>query len=115
MFPPICDVSVLSKIDLNKPRIEFVTSITTLDNGNKGPSLDLSFLLINDIKMENYPKYLGTTFVSARNVKTTTLDDDLVGYFTDTYDLVVKFPITKTFKKRVHIRSISKFTPKLAI
>jgi len=45
MFPPICDISVLSKIDLNNPKIEFVTSITTLDRGSRGTFLDLKMTL----------------------------------------------------------------------
>jgi hypothetical protein len=115
MFPAVCDVSVLSKIDLNNPRIEFVTSITTLDRGNRGTLLDLSFFLINDVKMDKFRKFVGTTLTSVSDVKTTTLNEDLVDFFTDDYDLVAKFPISKTLTKRVHIKTISKFTPKIVI
>jgi len=115
MFPPIYDISVLSKIDLNKTGIEDVSSITTLDRGTKGPFLDLSFFLLDDSKMEKYPKFVGTTFVTTTEVKTATLNEELVGFFTESYDLVVRFPIPKTLKKRVHIKSITKFTPKIVI
>ena len=68
MFPAVCDVSVLSKIDLNNPKIEFVNCITTLDKGNKGTLLDLSYFLINDFKMDKYPKYVGTTIISVSDI-----------------------------------------------
>ncbi|HEY5125635.1 MAG TPA: hypothetical protein VIK14_18055 [Ignavibacteria bacterium] len=115
MFPPICDISVLSKIDLNNPKIELVTSITTLDRGSRGTFFDLSFFLKNDVKMDKYPKYVGTMFISAPDVKTSTLNEDLVDFFTDNYDLVVKFPKPKTLIKSVYIKSITKFTPKIVI
>lgn len=115
MFPPICDISVLSKIDLNNPKIEFVTSITTLDRGSRGTFLDLSFFLKNDIRMDKYPKYVGTTFISATDIKTSTLNEDLVDFLTDNYDLVVKFPITKSLKKSIYVKTISKFTPKIVV
>src|SRR5450759_2795591 len=115
MFPAVCDVSVLSKIDLNNPRIEFVTSITTLDRGNRGTLLDLSFFLINDVKMDKFPKFVGTTFTSVSDIKTTTLNEDLVDLFTDNCELVAKFNISKTLTKRVNIKTIPKFTPKIVI
>lgn len=39
-------------------------------------------------------------------------DDYEIGYFTDDYDIVAKAPITKSFKVKVKIRSISRLQPK---
>lgn len=47
------------------------------------------------------------------NPKTKTEEDDYeIGYFTDDYDIVAKAPITKSFKVKVKIRSISRLQPK---
>ena len=35
--------------------------------------------------------------------------------FTENYEMVVKLPVSKTLRKRVRIKSITKFTPKIII
>ena len=42
-------------------------------------------------------------------------DDFEIGYFNDDYDIVAKAPITKSFKVKVKIRSISRLQPKVFI
>jgi hypothetical protein len=101
-------------VDLNNPKIEFVTS-TVFERRNKGTCLDLSFFLKNDIQMEEIPKYLGTTIVSTNDKKTSTIGEDLFDIFTDDYDVIVKLPASKTILKKIHITSISKFNPKIVI
>ncbi|MDY0077681.1 MAG: hypothetical protein RBR87_10435 [Bacteroidales bacterium] len=60
---------------------------------------------------------IGTTVTTLRQeAKTKTEEDDYeIGYFTDDYDIVAKAPITKSFKVKVKIRSISRLQPKVFI
>ncbi len=115
MLPVFFDIPVISKIDLNKPKIEFVTTVTTIEREHKETILDLFYLIGNDQSMKKHPKYFGTTIISNIEVKTTTITDELTNFFTENYDFVVKFPVPKTLTKRVKIKSISKFTPKIVI
>jgi|WetSurSiteA1Bulk_404760.scaffolds.fasta_scaffold00535_9 hypothetical protein len=115
MFPLCCDVSVLSKVDLQRPSLEYVTSATTLDPRLRCACIDLSLFLINDKNMEQYRKLIGTKFVSEQKVKTTTTDEDFFSYFTDNYDLVSVPPPSKTIRVKVHVKSRSKFIPKIII
>jgi|LSQX01.3.fsa_nt_gb hypothetical protein len=59
----------------------------------------------------------GTTiFTNNPVVQPVTKDDEYqIGYFNDDYDLVAKAPITKSFKVKVKINSITRLQPKVFI
>lgn len=115
MFFPICDISVPSRVDLQSPSIEYVTSSTTLDPRLRSTCIDLRSFLINDKNMEQYQKLIGTKFISEQKVKTTTTDDDFFSYFTDNYDILSHPPPPKTIRVKVHVKSRSRFIPKIII
>lgn len=69
-----------------------------------------------DLNILNSLKHFqGTTIaVPGGAIETEKPEDDYeVGYYNDDYDIVAKAPITKSFKVKVKIRSISRLQPKV--
>ena len=114
MIPFLCDFPIISNVELNRPKIEYVSSITTLESNNRNDILNIAKFIDNNILDYDFPKWVGTTLTSNDTMKNITLKDDLVGFFCDDYDIVVKIPIT-TISKKVKIKRISSFTPKIVL
>jgi hypothetical protein len=81
----------------------------------------LKYLMWNLKVLQDSPfikkEMIGTTiFTNNPIAPPETEDDDFeIGYFNDDYDIVAKAPITKSFKVKVKIRSISRLQPKVFI
>lgn len=65
----------------------------------------------------NKKEMIGTTIFTNNPIAPpeTEEDDFEIGYFNDDYDIVAKVPVTKSFKVKVKIRSISRLQPKVFI
>lgn len=83
--------------------------------------LPLAYFAWNYVQEKDSPflknEMIGTTVSTLRQkAKTKTEEDDYeIGYYNDDYDIVAKAPITKSFKIKVKIRSISRHQPKVFI
>jgi hypothetical protein len=78
--------------------------------------------LMRDLKvLQDSPfikkEMIGTTIYTNNPIAPpeTEEDDFEIGYFNDDYDFVAKVPVTKSFKVKVKIRSISRLQPKVFI
>jgi hypothetical protein len=65
----------------------------------------------------NKKEMIGTTVFTNNPVTQPETEEDEyeTGYYNDDYDIVAKAPITKSFKVKVKIRSISRLQPKVFI
>ena len=115
MMPILCDIPIISYVELNKPKIEYVSCITTLEREENNYTLYLGNVFEKDINMYDFSKYLGTTLTSKGILKTTIMQEELIGLYSDDYDLVVKFPSKNSITRKVKIKSITKFTPKIVL
>lgn len=114
MIPFLCDIPIISNVELNKPKIEYVSSITTIESDNRYAILNIDKFIGNNFLEYDFSKLVGTTLTSNDTMKNITLKDDLVGFFCDDYDIVVKIPMT-TISKKVKIKRITSFTPKIVL
>jgi hypothetical protein len=114
MIPFLCDIPIISNVELNRPKIEYVSSITTLESDNRNDILNISKFTGNNIHDYDFAKWVGTTLTSNDTMKNIGLKDDLAGFFCDDYDIVVKIPMT-TISKKIKIKRITKFTPKIVL
>ena len=114
MIPFLCDIPIISNVELNKPKIEYVSSITTLESDNRNDILNIAKFIGNNILGYDFSKWVGTTLISNDTMKSITLKDDLAGFFYDDYDMVVRIRRT-TISKKVKIKGITKFIPKIVL
>lgn len=98
---------------------EWVTKgfgVSTVFNTN--PSIFL-FREFEELKGSSFLKneMIGTTIFTDNPASQPEKEDDEfeTGYYNDDYDIVAKAPITKSFKIKVKIRSISRLHPKVFI
>ncbi|MDI3525866.1 MAG: hypothetical protein PWR03_49 [Tenuifilum sp.] len=115
MIPILFDLPSCNQ-EINKNKIEFLTSVTTLVKNE-----DISFssnIFINFNKSFNYYNYfnnIGTTIISESNIETPITNIDFIGFYNDNYDIVVKLPVVKSLTKKVKIKSITKFSPRIIL
>jgi len=102
--------------EINKNKIEFLTSITTFVKNEDIPFSGNRFINYN--KSFSYYSYLnniGTTIISESYIEIPTTSIDFVGYYNDNYDIVIKLPAMKSLTKKVRIKSITKFSPRIIL
>ncbi len=105
----------ISTVELNKPRIEYVSSITTIQNTGRLIMPNVKKLWNKDIALPDFQNVIGTTIVSNSLNKGSWTNDSNSDSFQDDFDIVIKLPIAKTISKKVKIQSISKYKPKINI
>lgn len=111
MIPIFCDLQSCSQ-EVNKNKIEFLSSITTLEKDEN------VLFLGNFSKCFNYYTYfnnIGTTIVSESIIETPITNIDFVGFYNDNYDIIIKLPVMKSLTKKVKIKSVTKFSPKIIL
>ena len=115
MLPFICDIPIISNIELNKPKTEYVICTTALVRDKKDYVLNITNIISNEIDMYDFPKYLGTTITSISTFKTAIMKEELNGFYSDNYELVVKLPMMPTVTRKMKIKTISKYSPKIIL
>ena len=115
MLSFICDIPIISNVEINKPKTEYVICTTALIREEKSYKLNITNFIRNDIDMYDYPKHLGTTITSISTIKTPIMKEEWIGFYNDNYDLVVKLPQFTTLTKKMKIKSITKYSPKIIL
>ena len=105
----------VSTVELNKPKIECVSCITTIENIESKYLSSINRLLEKELNICDYLSNIGTTIMSNTVNKLVIFDDVTFDFFSDNYDIIVKMPNVKTISKKVKIQTISKFKPKIII
>ena len=113
MLPLVCDIPVVSNIK-NKPHLEIVTYTQCKPTDNVH-FVDLFSLLYNDKKVKPMQKIEVTTNTSVYEPVISALTEETLDDIVSDYDFVVKFSPTRTIKKKVFIKSVSKLSPKVII
>jgi len=109
MIPLFCNP--ISTIELNKPQMEFVTSITSIQHNGTLMAFDVKDFFYNDKNLQ----LIGTTIISDTLKRYYWKRETEIDLFLDDFDVVVKLPVVKSFTKKVKIKSISKYRPKISI
>ena len=115
MLPFICDIPIISNVELNKPKTEFAACTTALVRDRKDYILNIDNFTGYDLDMYDFSKYLGTTIISNSTFKTGILKEKLIGFYSDNYDLVVKLPQMTCITRKMKIKTITKFSPKIVL
>lgn len=105
----------ISSVELNKPRIEYVSSITTIQNNERLIMPNCKALWNTNIAIHDFQNVIGTTIVSTSLNNNFWTNENNSDSFQDDFDIVIKLPITKTISKKVKIQSISKYKPNVII
>jgi len=115
MIPLMCDMSVLSNAEYSRPRIEIISSITNLQGrGMCLPESFFPFPVDYDLKGTDFWKLIGTSLTSESSSEIRFSKYDQVGFYNDEYDFNVPLPMV-TITKKIKVRSISQFTPKIVL
>ena len=115
MLSFICDIPIVSNVILNKPKTEYVICSTALVREEKSYKINITNFISNNIGMYDFPKHLGTTITSISTFKTPIMKEELIGFYNDNYDLVVKLPQMTTLTRKMKIKSITKYSPKIIL
>lgn len=113
MLPLVCDIPVLSNI-INKPHPEVVT-YTQCKPGENVYFVDVFSLLHNEKKVSRMSKIEVTTNTSVAEPVISTLTEETFDDIASDFDFVVKFSSSRTIKKKVVIKSVSRLSPKVVI
>ena len=111
MVPFILTISVFSNFEIIKSGTEIGTS--TLFERGKNTAPAEFFYQINNEQMKPFTKNIGTKFIDSSIIKTTSFNEKELNLFEEDYDLVSKQFSSKKIVRKVHIRSVSKFTPRI--
>ena len=115
MIPIILDLLSYNQ-EINKNKIEFLTSVTKFVKNEDIPFSGVRFSNYNkSFSYYNYLNNIGTTIISESSIEIPTTSIDFVGYYNDNYDVVIKLPAVKSLTKKVRIKSITKFSPKIIL
>jgi len=115
MIPILFDLPSCNQ-EINKNKIEFLTSATTLVKNEEISFLSYRFSNFNNsFNYYNYFNNIGTTIISESIIETPTTNIDFVGFYNDNYDIVIKLPVVKSLTKRVKVKSITKFSPRIIL
>ncbi len=114
MIPILLDLPSCNQ-EINKNKIEFLTSVTTFVKNEDIPFSGNRFSNYN--KSFSYYNYfnIGTTIISESSIEIPTTSIDFVGLYNDNYDIVIKLPAVKSLTKKVRIKSITKFSPRIIL
>ena len=115
MLPFICDIPIVSNIELNKPKTEYVICTTALLREEKDNILNITNIINDEIDMYVFPTYIGTTISSISTFKTSIMKEELNGFYSDNYELVVKLPMMPVITRKMKIKTISKYSPKIIL
>lgn len=111
----MCDITTLSNAECNRPKIEMVTWVTNHQSKNLCMASNYAtFNLSEDLMAADFWKFIGTSLTSETSSKFEMSSYELVGFFNDEYDLSISLPIVSITKK-VRVKSVSKFTPKVIL
>lgn len=104
-----------STIELCKPKIEFVSCFTTIENSENDYMTHLNRFLGEDLNICDYINYIGTTITSPHINKFIQIDESSTDFYSGDYDITVKMPKVMIMSKKIKIKSISKFKPKVIL
>lgn len=111
-IPFLLNVPV-SSLELSKPKIELVSSYTTIENNDNDYLKNLNRLLGKELNTCDYLNYIGTTITSTRLNKFVQSEEFFVDFYTSDYDVTIKMPKVMIVSKKVKIKSISNFKPRV--
>lgn len=114
MLPFFLNISV-SNLELSKPKMEYVSSYTTIENDNSEFLANIDQLLESKIGIFDYRNYVGTTIISNSTNKFSLFEDEDIRFFGDDFDFIIKMPPVKTISRKFRVNSVSKFIPKVSI
>lgn len=114
MKPLLYEFQTFSSVELNEPNIVYATSITTLEPENRNVFVNSDNFVKSKNPDDDISKFEGTSLSNDDMVKCEILKDDLVGFYCDDYDIVVKIPVT-TISKKVKIKRITSVIPRIIL
>jgi len=105
----------VSSMELYKPKIELVSCFTTIENTNNEFIANISRFQGEDLNVCNYLNFIGTTIISTPKIKFVQSNELPTDFYSGDYDITVKMPKTMILSKKVKIRSVSTFKPKVIL
>ena len=102
-----------SSLELCMPKIEFVSCFTTIENSDNDYITSLNKFLGENLNIYNYIDYIGTTITMPHVNKFIQIDELSMDFYSGDYDITVKMPKIMIVSKKIKIKSITKFTPKV--
>jgi hypothetical protein len=115
MLPLLCDIPSISYIELNKPKTEYIVNTTALVLGEKDYILNIENMFNKDLFVNDFLKYSGTTITYSSASYLSIIKEDLTEFYSNNYDLVIKLPEVITISRKMKIKNISKFSPKIIL
>jgi hypothetical protein len=102
-------------VNLNKPQIEFVTYSTVLEDGKMN---DMKYILnyfSSDLWNYNYTSQIGTTLTSSSKKGPWSMPEENRSFYSDDYDISVKLNLSNTINRKMRVKTISKYKPKIVL
>ncbi|MBP8993733.1 MAG: hypothetical protein KBG30_07985 [Bacteroidales bacterium] len=115
MTPTSIDIQSENRVSY-KDNLDCFPSITNLDKDNNDFLSKLMFHYKENKVSCFYPMGdVGTLIFTKHHQETMLTNTETIGFFNDNYEIIIRQPKFKTITRKVVIKTVSKFKPKIAL